>query len=174
MEELIEKAKQGDRNAFVEAISLIENDLFNIAFIKLENIEDINDTIQETILKAFENLYRLKEIQYFKTWIIKILINECNRNYRKKYKEKYVITRLSTEGINEDISIETTNKKMDYGRFINELNQKEQDIILLYFYNGFSQKEIGKILKMNVNTVKTKLRRAEEKLKKMRKEDENG
>lgn len=171
MEELINKAKKGDKAAFVEAIALIKNDLFNIAFIKLNNIEDVNDVIQESILKAFENIHKLKNSQYFKTWIVKILINECNKNYRKKYKEKHIIKKISNEGPNEDMSIEKTNSEVDYGILISELNSKEQDIVILYFYNQFSQKEIAKILNINVNTVKTRLRRAEEKLKNKRKED---
>ncbi len=170
MEELIEKAKKGDRNAFVEAIKLIETDLFNIAYIKLKNIEDVNDAIQETILIAFEHVHKLKEPQYFKTWIIKILINECKRSRRKKYKEHHTIKKMSDERILEDVSIENKDNEFECEKLISKLSPKDQDLIMLYFYNGFSQKEIAKILNINVNTLKTRLRRAEEKMKNNREE----
>ncbi|MCI8616763.1 MAG: sigma-70 family RNA polymerase sigma factor [Clostridia bacterium] len=86
MEELVEKAKNDDEKAFDEIIIRTKKEMYLIAKARLNNEEDIADVIQETILSCYKNLRRLKNNSYFKTWIIKILINECNKIYRKKGK----------------------------------------------------------------------------------------
>lgn len=78
MEELIDKTINGDSNAYLTLINLILSDLYKIARTRLNNVEDVNDAIGETILKSYKHLHKLKHKKYFKTWIIKILINECN------------------------------------------------------------------------------------------------
>lgn len=176
LEELINKAKNGDKEAFIECVKLVQNYLFNIAYMKLNNIEDANDVIQETMLNAFKNISNLREPKYFKTWIIRILINECNRFYKEKYKRINLFNKIIRRSdANEiDWSINTVedklDSKMDYDLMIKELNPNEQNIIILYFGNRFSKKEIADILNISINTVKTRLRRAEEKIRKKRKE----
>ena len=176
MEELINKARNGDKEAFIEAILLIKEELYNIAYIKLNNIEDVNDVIQDTMINAFKNINKLKEAKYFKTWIIKILINECNRFYREKYKRIDLFNKIlkKTDTNIVDLTIENIDEKLDYktdyDSLIRKLKPNEQTIIILYFCNNFTKKEIAEILNISVNTVKTRLRRAEEKIKKFRKE----
>ena len=83
VEELVKKARDGDRDAFVELVHCIEKDLYMLASVKISNLEDVNDVIQETMLRAFEGIKNIKEPKFFKTWITKILINECNKFYIK-------------------------------------------------------------------------------------------
>lgn len=167
MEELIIKAKNGNNDAFIEAITLIQKDLFNIAYLKLNNIDDANDAIQETMLIAFKNIKRLKEPHFFKTWIIKILINECNKSFKKQHKQselfKKILKTKDTHSI--DHCIENINSQMDYDILISKLTSKEQNVLILYFSNDFTMQEIATILNTNINTVKTRLRRAQEKIK---------
>ena len=88
-EELIIKAKSGEVRAFTDLIHSIENDLYRIAKTRLDNDDDICDAIQETMINAYKHLKKLKDNSHFKSWIIKILINECNKIYKtKKRKEK--------------------------------------------------------------------------------------
>ena len=86
MEELVKQAKMGNDEAFTQLIIQMQCEMFRIAQIRLKNIDDANDAIQQTNLYAYKNLRQLKEDKYFKTWIIKILINECNKVYKKNYK----------------------------------------------------------------------------------------
>ena len=79
MNELIEKAKQGCIESFEKLILYYQQDLYRIAKIRLNTNDDISDAIQNTIINIYKNLKKLKNNTYFKTWIIKILINECNK-----------------------------------------------------------------------------------------------
>ncbi|WP_025691261.1 sigma factor [Paenibacillus zanthoxyli] len=79
MEQEVKLAKQGDREAFIRLTRQIENGLYNTARAMVKKDEDIADALQETILKAYKSLDTLREPGFFKTWVYRILINECNR-----------------------------------------------------------------------------------------------
>lgn len=84
MEKLVEKAKNGDSDAFTNLILNIEKDLYCIAKSKINDENDIDDIIQETMMIAFFNIKKLKNNIFFKTWVIRILINNCNKFYKRK------------------------------------------------------------------------------------------
>lgn len=88
MEQLVEQAKSGDRDAFEKLIMLLEKDLYRIAKLRLNNKEDIFDAVQETIIIAFQSIHKLRQPKYFKTWLIKILINQSNSIYKQKNEKK--------------------------------------------------------------------------------------
>ena len=105
----------------------------------------------------------------FKIWITKILINECNRHYnhRKRNseiieKEKMYISTNSLDSFTDDIG-----NAISFKNKLRKLRKNEQNIIILFYGCNFSCPEISKILSMNENTVKSNLKRAKIKLKKM-------
>lgn len=160
MEELVIKAKSGDKVSFERLIIEIQNDLYRIAQIRLKNDEDADDAIQNTIIKVYKTISRLNSPQYFKTWVIRILINECNNIIRKNKREKRIEEKFKSKANNvldSETNIET---------LIEHLPKTEQIILNLYYKDGYSYREIGYILRMNSNTVKSKMFRAKEKLKK--------
>ncbi|AFM41493.1 DNA-directed RNA polymerase specialized sigma subunit, sigma24 [Desulfosporosinus acidiphilus SJ4] len=78
MEYQIKKAQKGDKEAFVQAITLYLPVMYKVARTRLSSEEDIGDAIQESILSAFKNLQSLKNPSVFHTWLMRILINQCN------------------------------------------------------------------------------------------------
>lgn len=168
MDELINRSKKGDEEAFAELILSIKNDLYKIAKTRLNNDYEINDAIQETIIKSYNHLRKLKDNSKFKSWIIKILINECNTIYKKKCKKKRIIDKILMEDNfnNTDNSIENSDSVIDFNILLESLNYEEKIIITLFYNNRFTCSEISQILNINVNTVKSKLSRTKEKIKK--------
>ena len=75
--ELVEKAKNGDAEAFNELIEKNKIKMYKTAKSILNNEDDICDAIQETLISAYKNIDKLKENKFFSTWIIRILINKC-------------------------------------------------------------------------------------------------
>ena len=157
MEDLVEKSIHGNKNAYTELM-------------RLDNIEDVNDAINETILKSYKNLKKLKNVAYFKTWITKILINECNNIYRINKKHKEILEKVTVieekhffESYENNIS--KLEDKLNFEMVIDNLNYDEKIIIILYYNNRHTVSDIADILNMNVNTVKSKLLRAKEKIK---------
>lgn len=166
MEQLIKMAKNGDENAFTELIISVEVTLYKIAKTRLRNEEDIKEAIQETIIQAFKSLNKLKNPEYFKTWIIKILINNCNKIYNKNKKFNEI---EYNDYIANDLSynhIETIDNIMDFDFMIRELNNDERLTLTLFYSEKLTIKEIAKILKISESAIKNRLFRARNKIKK--------
>lgn len=86
MTDLIKKAIYGDADAFLELMDVNSLAMYKVAKGILGNDDDVADAVQNTILTCFEKLNTLKKPRYFKTWMIRILINECNKilsHYKK-------------------------------------------------------------------------------------------
>lgn len=97
MEELINRAKNGDIDALTNLIYEIKEDLYKIARTRLSQLDDIEDAFQETILEAYDSIKKLRDPKKFKNWIIIILINRCNRIYRKNKKNNISFENLELE-----------------------------------------------------------------------------
>ena len=166
MEELIKNTLNGDKHSFEVLIDSVKSDLYRVAQAKLKNLDDVNDAIQETIFKAFDKLHTLKEPKLFKTWIIRILINESNLIYKKNKKINIISFEEieNTKKINSP-GMENVDIILDFNFICNQLKKEDRTIIILYYMDRFTDKEIGKILNLKENTVKTKRTRAMQKIK---------
>lgn len=173
MEELVYKAKNGDNTAFNELITNMQSDLYKVARMRLYCEDDINDAVQETIIKAYRYIKKIKQPQYFKTWIIKVLINNCNKIYKKSNKNLEYNEKIATNlySINDEEKI----KNLDFYFLIQNLNYKEREALTLYYLFDFTTKEISKIIKEPESTIRNRLARTKAKLrKKCKGENYNG
>lgn len=161
MKELVERAKNEDSDAFTNLILNIERDLYCIAKSKIDNENDIDDIIQETMLIAFLNIKKLKNNSLFKTWVIRILINNCNKFYKRK-KHKSID---EDEEIKKISSVEMDLSNIEFKDFISFLNEDERTILTLYYYLGYTTKEISKMLNKREGTICSKISRAKIKIK---------
>ena len=84
MEALVTAAKNGDKEAFVQLIQINKQSMYKAAWVYLRNEQDIADALQNTILSCYEKIQGLREVKYFKTWLMRILINECKDILRQK------------------------------------------------------------------------------------------
>jgi len=82
----VKKAKKGNKDSFINLINYCEASLYRISSAILKKDEECVDAIQEAILKAYYSIHKLKEPSYFKTWITRILINECYKILNNKKK----------------------------------------------------------------------------------------
>ncbi|MBR3881839.1 MAG: sigma-70 family RNA polymerase sigma factor [Clostridia bacterium] len=164
MEELIKRAQKGDQEAFTALVKSMKDDLYKIAKTRISNEDDMQDAIQETMLEMFKSIKKLRDPKLFKKWIITILINKCNRIYRRKYK-----TDLSYEELNfEDFITATSNdveSDLEFYELLKDLKYEERIILILYYKEEYTVKEIKSILNMKVSTINTHLFRARVKLK---------
>ena len=148
-----------NKETFKEKVLETESTLYNVSKSILSNDKDCEDAVQEAILKAYNKLKTLKEEEYFKTWLIRILINEC---YSLKRKE------LKTLSYEECFDIADDNNKGEYSELYFEIQKLPERIritIVLYYVEGYSIKEIKKILKIPEGTVKSRLAKGRKLLK---------
>lgn len=163
MENLVEMSKNGDKNSYSKLIVSIQNDLYKVAYSRLKNSEDCKDAVQETIINAYLGISKLKNNKSFKTWITKILINECNR-FHARHKRK---SEIDEKYANSNTAVEYFEDNLDFDTMIDSLDEKEKTIFRLRYEDGLSVKQIANRLKMNENTIKTILSRGRNKIKKV-------
>lgn len=168
MEELVIKAINKDDKAFEDIITLVKNDLYRIAQARLENIEDINDAIQETLIIAYKSIKKLNKPQYFKTWIIKILINECNKIYNLNNKKLNLLKKITKNKYFEkftDEEIFSLEKKMEVEEVLKTINYEERICLVLFYNSKYSIQEIAEILNSNPETIRSRIKRGKNKIR---------
>ena len=143
----MQKAKEGDKDAFSEIILEIKKELYYLSKAKLNSEDDIADCIQDTIIISYQNIKKLKENSYFKTWIIKILINQCNKRLRNNKKQNNYIENIPIE--NCMIKKELESEKIDFDFLIKDLQSDEKTILTLFYRFEYTIKEISIILNKN-------------------------
>lgn len=162
IEKLVEESKRGKKEAYSELITSIESDLYKIAKSRLKNDEDIKDAMQEAIMNAYLNIHKLKNNKKFKSWIVKILINECNKIYGNQKRKLEVTEKISSS----HTFVDHMDDKLEFDNIVKHLTEKERKIFSLYYEDGLTIKEIAEKLHINENTIKTSLSRGKLKIKK--------
>ncbi|WP_195986425.1 sigma-70 family RNA polymerase sigma factor [Clostridium sp. D53t1_180928_C8] len=153
----ISKAKGGNKEAFIELIEENLNSIYRVAKGILNAEEDIEDAIQNTILLAFKNIKTLKKDEYFKTWLIKILINESNKIYN--FNKKFVkFEKMKEHYVNDNY------QNIDLKRAIDSLNEELRLTIILFYFEDLTISEIANMLNIPEGTVKSRLSRAKGKI----------
>ncbi len=149
-----------DKNEFSEKVLEAEQTLYRVSKSILINDEDCEDAVQEAVLKAYSKRNSLREVKYFKTWLTRILINECYQLLRTKKQE------LSYEDYFHEEQAETKQYSELYDAIL-KLDIKHRMPIILHYMEGYSMNEIAKILRVPSGTVKSRLSKGRKQLKKL-------
>ena len=155
---LIARMIDGDEAAFDEIYRSYSGKLYRMAYFITGNRSDSEDILQETFVKCFLHRRDLKEPERFESWLYQILVRTAWRSEKKKKGKK----ELSFDGIldnEEDAGMAERIQKDDKGEplqqilktedsselwaAVNGLGMKHRTVILLYYYNDFSTKEIA-------------------------------
>ena len=107
----------------------------------------------DTMRKAYENLRSLKQNRYFKTWMLRILINKCKDILKQKKQVTYTDQMPETPFYEEEYAAK------EWAQMLEPLDNKYRLVILLYYMEGFNIREISDILDMKESTVKSRLQR---------------
>lgn len=158
------KAKNGDNDAFLTLINENRLNIYRVARGILKSEHDIEDAIQNTVVKAYEKINTLKKDEFFKTWLIRILINECNEIIRKNKRIETINNGSNEERYND------TYENIDLINAINELNEELRITTVLFYFEDMPIKDIAITLKIPEGTVRSRLSRAREKLRYMMRE----
>lgn len=152
-------AIDGDKEAFNILIQDNLKSLYIVARGMLNSEYDIEDAFQNTILKAYEKISYLKNEEFFKTWITRILINECNNVIRKNKKLIYIEDSQLSNEVYED-----KYKDLDLVNAIESLSDDLKLTMWLFYFDDMSIEEISDVLKIAKGTVKSRLNRGREKI----------
>jgi len=138
--------------------------VYRLAFFYTNSKYDADDIYQDVFLKYLQNKKQFKNEEHKKAWLIKVTINSCKKLWLSSWKRK-------TDLLSEEIKFET---EEDIGLYneIKKLPKKYRVVIHLFYYEQYSIKEIGLILKQKESTIRTWLTRARKLLKNQIKEED--
>lgn len=167
MEEKIIEAQNGNIDSIEEILKCIYNDLYKVAIYRLKNEMDAQDAVQNANILIYKNIKNLRDVKCFKIWATRILINECNKIFAQR---DVLYEDINNEAESKDYA-KSINEKFDTINILNKLNSEQDRIIMTLYLNKYKIKEIANILDMNPNTVKTRVKRCKEYLRKNLKYD---
>ena len=140
------------KERFTELVLESEQTLYRVSMSMLKNETDCEDAVQSAILAAYEKLDTLKNEEFFKTWLVRILINICNRQLRTRTRVISISEYTDTPAISHDRDID-----IDVKMALEQLPVKIREVVVLHYIEDFSVKEISRILQIPSGTVKSRL-----------------
>ena len=170
IEQLVRRAKKRDPDAFTELMQLHEKDMYRTASAILPQDADIADAIQETILTVWEKIDTLQKNRYFKTWMIRILINKC-KDILRSGRRMICVEDLPEQAAKDTVEAEAN---LEWKEALWGLDEKYRLIVVLFYAEGLRTAEIGKLLQLPDSTERTRLARGREQLARYYAETEEG
>lgn len=149
------------RDRFSQLVLESETTLYRVSMSMLRNESDCEDAVQTAILTAYEKLSSLKNEEYFRTWLVRILINVCNKQLKSRNK---VISMEDSSNIAEPSSPSPA-ADTEVRIALEELPVKYREVIVLYYIEGFPVTDIKRILGIPEGTVKSRLSKGRELLR---------
>ena len=154
---------------FTRLVLEAEPTLYHISKTILKNDHDCADAVQEAVIKAFANIKSLKNEQYFKTWLCRILINECYRICRRN---KRTVSYDDYMQAAEKEQVQDSSKNYELYAALMKLKDKHRLCVTLHYIEGFKTSEIALMLKIPEGTVKSRLSKARSELRILLSEEE--
>ena len=171
-QELVEKTRQGDKNAFGSLYKETRRSVYFTALSLLANEENAKDVMQDTFIAAIEKLPDLKDATKFPKWVNSIAVNKCRRYFRAHSEDS--VDEMTEQGI--DISDDSfipdnyvddeIRRKVMMNIIKNELSDAQRQTIIMYYYNEMSLQDIAEAMDCPLKTVSSRLVSAREKIRK--------
>lgn len=165
--EQVKKAKEGDVNEIGKIIQENVQAMYRVAFGILKNEDEIYDAISSTTIIVFEKIGTLKKEELFKTWLTRILINECYKIYNQNKKVIYLENCATKSLDNLQYTEKDRLEEQDARDLLNNLSKDLKETVMLYYFEDFSVKEVAEILNIPEGTVKSRLSKARKDLEKI-------
>ncbi|EAZ85281.1 sigma-70 family RNA polymerase sigma factor [Lysinibacillus sp. FSL M8-0216] len=166
--ELIVRAQQGDKEAYIDLIRIHQQTVEKFAFQCGVHSNDLADVSQEVFVKLYRFLHQFKQDR-FTTWLYKITLNATRDYYRKEQRELAKEDKLNAQrqtiflSAEDDVLLFEEDKLLHNA--IQALDEKYRYPIVLYYFHELKYEEIAEVLNISLSTVKVRLLRAKEKLK---------
>ncbi|MCD8180044.1 MAG: sigma-70 family RNA polymerase sigma factor [Firmicutes bacterium] len=175
--DLIKKCKKGSREAFNILFSRYRSQVVNIAYGMLSDKEDAYDAAQEVFIRVYKSIESFKEQSSFATWLYRITANVCSDILRKRQKNSNVISinqaldekkelDIRDDSPTPEESMELSERQKAVREAISSLKEEHRIIITLCDFEGLSYDEISEVLSIPAGTVKSRINRARNALKK--------
>ena len=174
--ELIHRILDGDDAAFTELVTKYQRSVHALAWRKIGDFHIAEEITQDTFLKAYQKLSTLKESQSFASWLYVIAVNRCKAWLRRKrirtqsledtHNAELERATYSSYVIKEKERAAVETQQEVVKKLLAKLPESDRTIITLHYFSEMSSSEIGAFLGVSANTIRSRLRRAQQRLQK--------
>ncbi|MCV2523585.1 RNA polymerase sigma factor SigW [Bacillus velezensis] len=174
----IKQVKKGDQNAFAEIVDLYKDKIYQLCYRMLGNVHEAEDIAQEAFIRAYVNIDSFDINRKFSTWLYRIATNLTIDRIRKKKPDYYLdaevagaegltmYSQIAADGVLPEDAVLSLELSDTIQKKILKLPDKYRTVIVLKYIDELSLIEIGEILNIPVGTVKTRIHRGREALRK--------
>ena len=179
--EFIERLKRGEAAAFEELVAERSGEIYGLLFRMTENSEEARDLTQETFLRAFQSIGRFRGEADLRTWIYRIAINQARNRWRwwRRRRREATVSLDATQGQSKQALITTLaepsenpeqrtlahERELALRSALQKVGSSYRETVILRDIEGFTYEEIATTLGINVGTVKSRLARGRQELK---------
>ena len=165
---VIRRCAEGDSDSFKELYDMYKDRVFTTSVRMLGNLQDAEDTLQDTFIKIFKNINKFKWKSSFATWVYKITVNTCIEHLRKRKKDGKIV---DMDVYSDDITDLSDKKsagdfRMIVENEISKLPEGYKTVFILHAIEGFKHSDIADILGISPGTSKSQFFRAKSQLRK--------
>ena len=149
-----------DKEVFANKVLENEQSLYRVSMSMLRSEADAQDAVYDTILTAYEKINTLRNDDSFSSWLMQILVRYCYKTLkgRKRFED-------SGEDLADETSRDNPYINVEIGEAISSLSPKIRAVVLLYYVEDYSLKEIHSVLNIPVGTVKSRLNKGRNQIK---------
>jgi RNA polymerase sigma-70 factor (ECF subfamily) len=179
--EFIERLRRGEAAAFEELVTERSGEIYGLLFRLTENSEEARDLTQETFLRAFQSIGRFRGEADLRTWIYRIAINQARNRWRwwRRRRRDSTVSLDATQGQSNQTLIATLaessenpeqqtlahERELALRSALQKVSRAYRETVILRDIEGFTYEEIATTLGINVGTVKSRLARGRQELR---------
>jgi RNA polymerase sigma-70 factor (ECF subfamily) len=158
-EELARRSQQGCRESFAELVERYANGLFKFLMYKTNSPHDTEDLVQDTFVKAYQNIHRYKDTWRFSTWLFTIAARLANSHFRRS-RHCQALGEVESDDLEPPQWLVVQEKHQSLWEMAGSLSQNQYQVLWLKYAQDMSIKEIAKVLRKSQVNVKVLLYRA--------------
>ena len=164
---LVTRAGEGDSDAFAALYTQYAADMYRFAAYMLNSAADAEDAVQNAVLSAYGNMPALKKPEAFKSWLFKILSNECKKILRMNSRSPDFLPDEDFFFSLKDENAHDAQLGLELQEAVSQLPAPDGQIVLMCVIGGFKSEELAAIFDMPASTVRSKLNRSLDKLRRI-------
>jgi RNA polymerase sigma-70 factor (ECF subfamily) len=155
--QLVQQARRGDRDAYEALVSEAFDGLYALAHRILRDVDRTDDAVQECLIRAWQQLPRLRDPDRFDAWLRRLLVNACYdeaRRVRRRSHDIHLLPMDRTSG--RDASSDIVDRD-ELERGFRRLSIEQRTVLVMTHYLGMSAREVADTLDIPVGTVQSRL-----------------
>ena len=155
--QLVERAIQGDEDAYAGLMAIAGDRLLAIAYRILRDLHRAEDAVQVALVNAWRDLPALRDADRFEAWLTRILVRACyvEADRGRRWNANMRVLPIDLPGSSDETSTVADRDRLDRG--FRRLPTDQRAIVVLHHYLGWSQPEIARALEIPIGTVKSRL-----------------